>query len=110
MPIVMMSPVVKLREGPDFAFGARWALVQDFPWDDRGKFLDMTDEDAKALFRKWVEVSSYHGVACPWHIKQQYFSENSRRLRGVPDPAKCKADVKKADGRDTRENCGPGRG
>ena len=27
-PIVIVSPVVKLREGPDFSFGARWALVQ----------------------------------------------------------------------------------
>ena len=26
MPIVMMSPAIKLREGADFAVGARWAL------------------------------------------------------------------------------------
>jgi hypothetical protein len=40
-PIVMMSPVVKLRLGPDFAFGARWALMQYHAWEDRRYFLDM---------------------------------------------------------------------
>ena len=27
MPIVIVSPVTKLREGPVFAFAARWALI-----------------------------------------------------------------------------------
>ena len=42
-PIVIMSPVVKLTEGPDFAFGARWALMQYHPWQERKQFLEMSD-------------------------------------------------------------------
>ncbi len=46
IPIVVMSPVVKLTEGPDFAFAARWALMQYHPWTDRREFLDMTSQSS----------------------------------------------------------------
>ena len=55
MPIVIISPAVKLREGPDFAFGARWALMKYHPWDDRRHFLEMDDSAVKEYFRSWVE-------------------------------------------------------
>ncbi len=51
MPIVIMSPVVKLREGPDFAFGARWALMQYHPWEVRNRFLEMEKTAVKDYFR-----------------------------------------------------------
>ena len=51
MPIVIMSPVVKLAEGADFAFGARWALMQYHPWEDRGHFMNMSDQEVKHYFR-----------------------------------------------------------
>ena len=78
LPIVMMSPVIHLREGGDFAFGARWALVQYHAWEDRRTFLDIPDDRIKEVFRSWID-----GTACPWYIKEQYLKENSRRLRGV---------------------------
>ena len=76
-PIVVMSPVVKLTEGPDFAFGARWALMQYRPWSDRREFLDMSDGQVKEAFREWRQTDD-----CPWHVKQQYLQENGRRVRG----------------------------
>mgnify|MGYP005631547329 CR=1 FL=1 len=77
-----MSPVVKLTEGPDFAFGARWALMQHHAWTDRRNFLDMPDEQVKDVFRQWRRTGD-----CPWHIKQQYLQENSRRTRAGAGPA-----------------------
>ena len=32
LPITIMSPILKLAEGPSFAFGARWALMQYHVW------------------------------------------------------------------------------
>ena len=87
-PIVIVSPVVKLREGPDFSFGARWALVQYHAWEDRRQFLDMEDAAAKEFFRRWVD-----GPGCPWYVRDQYLSENSRRLRAVRSPRKRRPDV-----------------
>ncbi len=78
MPIVIMSPVVKLREGADFTFGARWALMQYHPWTDRRNFLDMEETAVKEYFRAWVEEPS-----CPWSVHEQYLSDNQGRLRGV---------------------------
>ena len=78
MPIVTMSPVVNLREGPDFTFGARWALLQYHTWDDRRRFLDMDDTAVKKTFRDWVE-----DIRCPWYVKDQYLLDNSRRIQGV---------------------------
>ena len=54
MPIVTMSPVLKLREGSDFAFGARWALMQYYPWKIRREFLDVGDEAVKLRLRACI--------------------------------------------------------
>jgi hypothetical protein len=69
-PIVVMSPVVKLREGPDFTFAARWALMQNHAWHDRRFFLDMGAEEVKSYFREWVD-----GDNCPWYVREQYLEE-----------------------------------
>ena len=81
-PIVVMSPVVKLTEGPDFAFGARWALMQYHAWTDRRFFIDMPDEQVKTFFRQWRLTGE-----CPWYIKQQYSQENGRHTRAGAGPA-----------------------
>jgi hypothetical protein len=81
-PIVVMSPVVKLTEGPDFAFGARWALMQHHAWTDRRYFLDMPDEDVKIVFRQWRLTGG-----CPGHICIQYLQETGRRARAGAGPA-----------------------
>ena len=81
-PVVVMSPNVKLTEGPDFEFGARWALMQHHAWTDRRQFLDMSEEQVKHFFRQWRTTCS-----CPWHIKQQYLEENGRQVRGGAGPA-----------------------
>ena len=81
-PIVVMSPVVKLTEGPDFAFGARWTLMQYHTWVDRSHFLNMSDVAAKEYFRKWRQTAD-----CPWYVKQQYLEENGRSARGGAGPA-----------------------
>ena len=78
MPIVTISPVVKLREGADFTFGARWALMQYHAWVDRQQFLGMEENAVREYFRTWIEQPD-----CPWYIKDQYFSDNGGRLRGV---------------------------
>ena len=80
-PIVVMSPTAKLTEGPDFAFGARWTLLQYHAWVDRSHFMDMNDEEVKECFRNWRQ-----SVDCPWYVKQQYLDENGRRARGGAGP------------------------
>ena len=80
-PIVVMSPIVKLTEGPDIAFNARWALVQYHPWTTRQEFLGLSDEEAKSKFRSW-RLEPH----CPWYIKAQYLSENGRRAQGGAGP------------------------
>ena len=76
-PIVVMSPVVKLREDHNFAFGARWALVQNHAWRDRSEFIQMGDEEVKTYFREWVESDT-----CPWYVCEQYYEERSDRGSG----------------------------
>jgi hypothetical protein len=76
MPIVTLSPAVKLKEGPNFAFGARWALMQHHTWSDRRQFLDMTDAEVKNKFRAWITEPG-----CPWYILEQYLSESGRPMR-----------------------------
>ena len=76
-----MSPTVKLTKGPDFAFGARWALMQYHPWRERREFLDMSDEDVKQYFRAWRQRPE-----CPWYVKEQYLSENGRSFQGGASP------------------------
>ena len=84
MPIVMMSSVVKMREGPDFAFGARWALMQYHPWRDRQHFLGMDEAAIKDYFREWVgRKSDGDEAVCPFYVRDQYEQENGGRLRGV---------------------------
>ena len=82
-PIVTISPSIKLREGADFAFGARWALMQYHPWLDRREFLGMSDADVKARFRAWIEEPG-----CPWYIRQQYLAENARHGSTTKDPVR----------------------
>ena len=69
-PIVVMSPVVRLREDHNFAFGARWALVQNHAWRDRKHFIQMGEDDVKAHFRDWVDSDS-----CPWYVREQYYED-----------------------------------
>ena len=97
MPIVIMSPVVKLREGPDFAFGARWALMQIHTWTERRRFLDMDDDAVRAYFRTWVQ-----GGESPWYVEELYLQENSRALRkpGQARDAKMKTCVTTAEEHD----------
>ena len=81
IPIVVISPTLKLTEGPDFAFGARWAMMQYHPWTDRKQFLEMADEDIKTVFRRWCA-----GAEVPWYVEKQYLAENGRRARGGAGP------------------------
>ena len=81
-----MSPVVKLREGPDFAFGTRWALMQYHTWEDRHHFLDMPETEVQDYFRNWLE-----SPGCPWYVLDQYLAENSSKLRGVRPEQSCPA-------------------
>ena len=85
-PIVIMSPVLKLAEGPNFAFGARWALMQYHAWHNRNEILDASDADVKLRFRKWT----YDSV-CPWYIREDYAAANrstrrARRSHATIDP------------------------
>ena len=81
-PIVTISPGVKLSIGSDFAFGARWALMQYHSWTDRRHFLDMSDEEVKTYFLSWIRLPS-----CPWYVVEQYLTENGSRRRGGAGPA-----------------------
>ena len=81
LPIVIMSPTIRLTEGPDFAFGARWALMQFHPWHDRQYFLNKSDDEIKETFRAWRGEPD-----CPWYVVEQYLAENGRRARGGAGP------------------------
>jgi len=87
MPIVTISPVIKLMEGPDFAFGARWALMQYHPWEDRRWFLDMSDVAVKDYFREWLQGPAYplhegeegadasaESAGSDWHRRQEDYA------------------------------------
>ena len=76
MPIVIISLVLKLREGPSFAFGARWALMQYHVWADRKEFLDASDADVASRFRIWVEQPD-----CPWYLVDEYADANQKKRR-----------------------------
>jgi hypothetical protein len=88
LPIVCLHPGIKLRENDGFARNAKWALLQYHPWskqdraagflamDENGEPLDK--EYVKQRFRDWVETES-----CPWYIREQYFTDNSKSLRAV---------------------------
>ena len=44
--------------------------------DDNGELLEK--EYVKQYFREWVETED-----CPWYLRQQYFQDNDRPVRGV---------------------------
>jgi len=74
MPIVIVSPVTKLREGPGFAFAVRWALIQYHVWADRAEFISPSDEVVVEHFRDWLETP-----ACPEYIVDEYADANQRK-------------------------------
>ena len=76
LPIVLMSPTIKLMEGPDFSFHARWCLMQHHPWDNRREFLDKSDEDVVTYFRSWIESK-----ACPGYVMEDYLKANGMKSR-----------------------------
>ena len=82
-PVVCISPQIRLTEGADFAFGARWALMQFHPWEDRKEFLarddggNMTDREVVAYFRTWVESAE-----CPWYVREQYYRDSGKGKKG----------------------------
>ena len=76
LPVVLMSPNVKLMEGPEFSFGARWCLMQQHPWVDRRFFLDRNEEEIIAYFREWIKSDGY-----PWHVVDDYLKANGVRSR-----------------------------
>lgn len=84
IPIVMISPVLKLKDCPDLAFGARRALMQHHPWQDRRYFLDMDDAAVKSYFRSWVHgAGDEDAPVCPLYVLEQYEWEKQAALRGV---------------------------
>ena len=89
-PIVTIAPSARLREGADFAFGARWALLQYHPWIQRSRFLDLNDAEVQHYFRQWVGVAELETgrqmPTCPWYVRQQYLEENARAGRMAADP------------------------
>ena len=70
MPIVIVSPVTKLREGPGFAIAMRWALIQYHVWADRAEFISPSDDLVVERFRAWLETP-----AC------EYADANQRKRR-----------------------------
>lgn len=75
-PITILSPVLKLAEGPSFAFSTRWALMQYHVWHNRNDFLEASDDEVKRLFRQWMD-----DTACPWYIREEYVAANRRTRR-----------------------------
>ena len=86
LPVICLQPAVKLRENDGFARNAQWALLQYHPWKDRRERFLATDDNGEPLekeyvkqyFREWVETED-----CPWYLRQQYFQDNERPVRGV---------------------------
>ena len=76
MPILTISPVYKLREGPDFAFGARWCLIQYHPWTSRRQFFDKSDDEIEEYFKEWILQKD-----CPWYVVEDYFKENKSKTQ-----------------------------
>ena len=86
LPVICLQPAAKLRENDGFARNAQWALLQYHPWKDRRERFLATDDNGEPLekeyvkqyFREWVETED-----CPWYLRQQYFQDNDRPVRGV---------------------------
>ena len=89
MPIVCISPAIRLTEGPEFAFNARWALGQHKAWEKPGEFLNL---EAKKTFRAWRQ--SEHR---PRYIVEQYLDDKGRWTRGGAGPAAEKTQPRKKD-------------
>ena len=87
LPVICLQPVVKLKVNDGFARNAQWALLQYHPWNDRGecKFFPtdasgepLEKEYVKHYFHEWVQTED-----CPWFVKEQYFQDNDKPVRGV---------------------------
>ena len=52
--------------------------IRDSPWADRRTFIDMEDSVVKDMFRQWLDKPE-----CPWYVRDQYLTENNRRIQGV---------------------------
>ena len=80
-----MSPVLKLTLGADFAFAARWALMQYHPWSDRRQFLDLSASDVEQTFHTWMK-----GGKCPWYIVDEFLAANGLRNRAGAGPTRAR--------------------
>ena len=101
-----MSPVLKLAEGPNFAFSARWALMQYHAWHNRNDFLEASDDEVKLRFRQWMD-----DPACPWYIREEYVAANRRTRRVRRSHAKPKPnEPDPQDDKDLSEPDGAGDG
>ena len=107
LPITIMSPVLKLAEGPGFAYGARWALMQYHVWHNRSHFMEATDDEVKLLFRQWMNYP-----ACPWYIREEYVAANRRVRRSRRSHATSKSEEVDPvlDGQNPSESEGAGGG
>ena len=97
-----MSPVLKMREGAQFASNARFALLQYHPWHDRMEFMGMSDAEVKTYFRSWIEKGTEQacqlpGISprltgevsgAPWYIREQYSVENGKHGGTSKDPGR----------------------
>ena len=84
-PIVIMSPVLKFTLGADFAFAARWALMQYHPWTDRREFLDLSASDVEQAFHTWMK-----GATCPWYIVDEFLAANGLHNRAGAGPSRAR--------------------
>ena len=76
LPVVVMSPAIKLQEGNNFAFSARWSLMQDHPWpivSGRRHFMEMTDEEVIQAFYAWISTTPF-----PTRIVEDYMKLNGK--------------------------------
>ena len=86
LPVICLQPAVKLKENDGFARNAQWALLQYHPCTNRRERFLATDDNGEPLekeyvkqyFREWVDTED-----CPWYLRQQYFQDNDRPVRGV---------------------------
>jgi hypothetical protein len=105
LPITIMSPVLKLVEGPTFAFNARWALMQYHVWYNRSDFMEANDDEVKRRFRQWMDQPSV-----PWYIREEYVTANrrTRRTRRIHAKTKPTEAEPPLDGENLSESEGEG--
>ena len=124
-PIVTMSPVLKMREGAQFASNARFALLQYHPWHNRMEFMGMSDAEVKTYFRSWIEKGTEQacqlpGISprltgevsgAPWYIREQYSVENGKHGSTSKDPGrKRKRDAADLQSQNEEDDGGDGSG